>query len=123
MSRGNQRWAIVRDDIDRLQRLDWLRRAVETKSWPLHAFVQTGIDRRVQSAFVAAEIITAAAEHFGRDPCGWTPGRRGDDVVRAVAAYGPPVPKEIQRQKKPGFLEKPGFWTPARCRTIGMGHT
>jgi len=39
MSRGNERRAIVRDDADRLKRLDWLRRTVETYGWRLHAFV------------------------------------------------------------------------------------
>ena len=29
----------------------------------------------------------------------------------------------MQREKKPGFFKKPGFWAPARCRTIGAGHT
>jgi len=39
ISRGNERRAIVRDDADRRKRLDWLRRAVETYGWRLHAFV------------------------------------------------------------------------------------
>ena len=39
MSRGNERKPIVRDDLDRQKRLDWLRRAVETYGWRLHAFV------------------------------------------------------------------------------------
>ena len=39
MSRGNERKPIVRDDIDRKKRLDWLRRTVETYGWLLHAFV------------------------------------------------------------------------------------
>ncbi len=39
MSRGNERRAIVRDDVDRRKRLDWLRRTVETYGWRLHAFV------------------------------------------------------------------------------------
>lgn len=39
MSRGNARKAIVRDDVDREKRLDWLRRTVETYGWRLHAFV------------------------------------------------------------------------------------
>ncbi len=39
MSRGNERGDIVRDDIDRQERLDWLRRTVETYGWRLHAFV------------------------------------------------------------------------------------
>ena len=38
MSRGNQRNPIVRDDVDRYKRLDWLRRTVETYRWRLHAF-------------------------------------------------------------------------------------
>ena len=38
MSRGNERRPIVRDDIDRRKRLDWLRRTVETYGWRLHAF-------------------------------------------------------------------------------------
>ncbi len=38
MSRGNERRAIVRDDVDREQRLDWLRRTVESYGWNLHAF-------------------------------------------------------------------------------------
>ena len=37
MSRGNERRHIVRDDIDRHKRLDWLRRTVETYGWRLHA--------------------------------------------------------------------------------------
>ncbi len=39
MSRGNERRGIVRDDVDRRKRLDWLRRTVETYGWRLHAFV------------------------------------------------------------------------------------
>jgi len=39
MSRGNERRQIVRDDIDRYKRIDWLRRTVETYRWRLHAFV------------------------------------------------------------------------------------
>jgi len=39
MSRGNEHGDIVRDDRDRLKRLDWLRRTVETYGWRLHAFV------------------------------------------------------------------------------------
>ena len=38
MSRGNERRPIVRDDIDRHKRLDWLRRTVEIYGWRLHAF-------------------------------------------------------------------------------------
>ena len=38
MSRGNERRAIVRDDVDRQRRLDWLQRTVETYGWRLHAF-------------------------------------------------------------------------------------
>lgn len=39
MSRGIERRPIVRDDYDRLKRLDWLRRTVEAHGWRLHAFV------------------------------------------------------------------------------------
>jgi len=39
MSRGHERADIVRDDMDRQKRLDWLRRTVETYGWRLHAFV------------------------------------------------------------------------------------
>jgi len=39
VSRGNERKPIVRDDVDREKRLDWLRRTVETYGWRLHAFV------------------------------------------------------------------------------------
>jgi REP element-mobilizing transposase RayT len=39
ISRGNERKRIVRDNADREQRLDWLRRAVEIYGWHLHAFV------------------------------------------------------------------------------------
>ena len=39
MSRGNGRGRIVRDDVDREQRLDGLRRSVEIYGWRLHAFV------------------------------------------------------------------------------------
>jgi REP element-mobilizing transposase RayT len=39
ISRGNERRPIVRDDVDRRKRLDWLRRTVETYDWRLHAFV------------------------------------------------------------------------------------
>lgn len=39
ISRGNARGRIVRDDADRVKRLDWLRRTVETYGWRLHAFV------------------------------------------------------------------------------------
>ncbi len=42
MSRGNERKAIVRDDLDREKRLDWLRRTVQTHGWRLHAFVLRG---------------------------------------------------------------------------------
>jgi len=38
ISRGNERKPIVRDDADRQKRVDWLRRAVETYGWQLHAF-------------------------------------------------------------------------------------
>ncbi|MBT3201005.1 MAG: hypothetical protein HN350_13970 [Phycisphaerales bacterium] len=38
MSRGNAKQAIVRDDIDRAKRVDWLRRTVEVYGWRLHAF-------------------------------------------------------------------------------------
>jgi len=38
MSRGNERRPIVRDDIDRWKRIDWLRRTVELYQWRLHAF-------------------------------------------------------------------------------------
>ena len=38
MSRGNEKQPIVRDDIDRCKRLDWLRRTVEIYGWRLHAF-------------------------------------------------------------------------------------
>ena len=38
MSRGNERRPVVRDDADRVRRLDWLRRAVGTYGWRLHAF-------------------------------------------------------------------------------------
>ena len=39
ISRGNERRPIVRDDADRHKRIDWLRRAVQTYGWRLHAFV------------------------------------------------------------------------------------
>ncbi|MHC4446855.1 MAG: transposase, partial [Planctomycetota bacterium] len=39
MSRGNERRAIVRDDADRSERLEWLRRTVVTYGWRLHSFV------------------------------------------------------------------------------------
>jgi REP element-mobilizing transposase RayT len=39
MSRGNERQPIVRDEADRQERIDWLRRTVETYGWRLHAFV------------------------------------------------------------------------------------
>ena len=39
MSRGNEKRPIVRDDVDRQKRVDWIRRAVETYGWRLHAFV------------------------------------------------------------------------------------
>ena len=39
VSRGNERKPIVRDDVDREKRLDWLRRTVEMYGWQLHAFV------------------------------------------------------------------------------------
>jgi len=39
MSRGNERRAIMRDDVDRQKRIQWLRRTVETCGWRLHAFV------------------------------------------------------------------------------------
>ena len=39
MSRGNERQRIVRNDRDRLHRLDWLRCSVETYGWRLHGFV------------------------------------------------------------------------------------
>ena len=42
MSRGNARRRIVRDDRDRQRRLDWLRRAVETYGWRLHADRESG---------------------------------------------------------------------------------
>jgi REP element-mobilizing transposase RayT len=42
MSRGNERRAIVRDDADRLRRLQWLERTVETYAWRLHAFCLMG---------------------------------------------------------------------------------
>ena len=38
MSRRNQRRPIVRDDIDRRKRLDWLRRTAGIYRWRLHAF-------------------------------------------------------------------------------------
>jgi putative transposase len=38
MSRGNEKQPIVRDDIDRAKRVDWLRRTVEIYGWRLHAF-------------------------------------------------------------------------------------
>jgi putative transposase len=38
MSRGNEKQSIVRDDIDRYKRIDWLRRTVEIYGWRLHAF-------------------------------------------------------------------------------------
>ena len=38
LSRGNERRPVVRDDADRVRRLDWLRRAGETYGWRLHAF-------------------------------------------------------------------------------------
>ena len=39
MSQGNQRRPIVRDDIGRRKRLDWLHRTAEIYRWWLHAFV------------------------------------------------------------------------------------
>jgi len=39
MSRGNERRPIVRDDVDRRHRLEWLERAVVGYGWRLHAFV------------------------------------------------------------------------------------
>ena len=39
MSRGNERRPIVRDDRDRLKRLEWLQRTVEIHGWQLRAFV------------------------------------------------------------------------------------
>ncbi len=39
ISRGNERRDIVRDDADRQNRVDWLRRTVEVYGWRLHAFV------------------------------------------------------------------------------------
>jgi len=39
MSRGIEQRPIVRDDGDRLKRLEWLRRTVEMHEWRLHAFV------------------------------------------------------------------------------------
>ena len=39
ISRGNEKKPIVRDDVDRHKRIDWLRRTVETHGWRLHAFV------------------------------------------------------------------------------------
>jgi putative transposase len=38
ISRGNEQRRIVTDDADRRKRLEWLRRAVETYGWRLHAF-------------------------------------------------------------------------------------
>ena len=38
MSRGNERRPIVRDDMDRQRRLEWLQRTVETCDWKLNAF-------------------------------------------------------------------------------------
>jgi REP element-mobilizing transposase RayT len=42
MSRGNEQEPIVRDEVDREKRLDWLRRTVETYGWRLHALVLKG---------------------------------------------------------------------------------
>jgi putative transposase len=39
ISRGNERQAITRDDTDRVKRVEWLRRTVETYGWRVHAFV------------------------------------------------------------------------------------
>jgi len=39
MSRGNERQPIVRDDVDRRKRIEWLSRTVETHAWRMHAFV------------------------------------------------------------------------------------
>ncbi len=39
MSRGIERRSIVRDDADRLKRLEWIRRTVEMYGWRLHTFV------------------------------------------------------------------------------------
>ena len=38
MSRGNNRQAIVRDDLDFKKRIDWYQRTVEIYGWQLHAF-------------------------------------------------------------------------------------
>ena len=39
ISRGNEKRPIVTDDKDRAQRIDGLRRTVQTYGWNLHAFV------------------------------------------------------------------------------------
>jgi len=39
MSRGNARQSIVRDDADRDERVDWIRKTVERYGWRLFAFV------------------------------------------------------------------------------------
>jgi REP element-mobilizing transposase RayT len=39
MSRGNERRPIIRDDVDRVARLDWLEKTVKQYGWLLHAFM------------------------------------------------------------------------------------
>ena len=42
MSRGNEKQAIVHNNVNRHRRQDWLRRTVETYGWNLFAFVVMG---------------------------------------------------------------------------------
>ena len=42
---------------------------------------------RLQSRPTVGEVVAAVAAHFGTDPTHWSPGRRCDEISRAVAAY------------------------------------
>ena len=75
MSRGNERGRIVRDDVDREKRLDWLRRTVETYGW------RTNDARRAVTAYLARRRFGHPAGEVAK-ALGY---RSGSSVTRAVA--------------------------------------
>ena len=89
MSRGNERRPIVRDDIDRHKRLDWLRRTVETYGWRLHAFALMTNHEHLFVETPEAN-LSAGMQYLGGSYTSYFNRRRGrrvDDASRAVATY------------------------------------
>ena len=115
MSRGNERRPIVRADADHERRLECLERTVETYGWRLPAFGQRLrdlIDGRPEQSDVPqlralragpslAQVVAAVSADLDVDPDPWRPGRRNDDMARALPAHA-----DSNRTRRFGLRQK-----------------